>query len=79
MTERRSGAAGSGAREEAPSGRMGDRLEQAIQHHADLPAELERAEQELDAPPKKRGSLRRTAFWLVVLLTPTVAVFCTIS
>ena len=66
MTERRSGAGGSGAREEAPSGRMGDRLEQAIEHHVDLPAELERAEQELDAPAKKRGSLRRTAVWLAI-------------
>jgi uncharacterized protein (TIRG00374 family) len=55
-----------GSRAEAPAGRVGDRLEQAIAGHVDLPAELERGEQELEAPTGKRRSLRRTVFWLAV-------------
>jgi uncharacterized protein (TIRG00374 family) len=47
--------------------RVGDRLEQAIEHRADVPAELERGEQALQQEPAKgRGSLRRTIFWLAV-------------
>ena len=47
--------------------RVGDRLEQAIEHRADVPAELERGEQALEQEPAKgRGSLRRTIFWLAV-------------
>ena len=47
--------------------RVGDRLEQAIEHRADVPAELARGEQELERGPDKRtGALRRTIFWLAV-------------
>src|SRR6185436_2464038 len=54
-------------RADAPRRRVGDRLEQAIEHRADVPAELARGEQELEHEPAKgRGSLRRTIFWLVV-------------
>jgi putative heme transporter len=54
-----------GPRADAPRGRVGDRLEQAIEHHVDLPAELERGEQELEAAPAARSHrVRRTAFWL---------------
>jgi len=54
-------------RAEAPSGGLGDRLEQAIEHRADLPGEVARGEQELDAAPAGSGKrLRRTAFWLAV-------------
>jgi uncharacterized protein (TIRG00374 family) len=41
---------------------VGDRLEHAIEEHADVEHEIERAER--TAPPLQR--LRRTAFWLVV-------------
>jgi uncharacterized protein (TIRG00374 family) len=41
---------------------LGDRLEQAIERHADLEAELEREE----AAPPPRARLRRAAFWLAV-------------
>jgi uncharacterized protein (TIRG00374 family) len=53
---------------EPPLERLGDRLEQAIEHRADLPGELARGEQELDATPaeERRSSMRRTVFWLVV-------------
>jgi uncharacterized protein (TIRG00374 family) len=53
---------------EAPLERLGDRLEQAIEQRADLPGELARGEQELDAAPaqQRRSAIRRTAFWLVV-------------
>ena len=47
--------------------RVGDRLEQAIEHRADVPAELARGEQALEREPEQgRGSLRRTIFWLAV-------------
>ena len=56
-----------GPRAEPPPGRVADRLEQAIDHRADLQAELERGAQELDeAPAGRRRNLRRTAFWLGV-------------
>src|SRR3954452_10172568 len=52
---------------EAPRRRVGDRLEQAIEQRADVPAELARGERELEAEPEQRsGSLRRTIFWLAV-------------
>jgi uncharacterized protein (TIRG00374 family) len=66
MTEGRAGAAASGPRPGAPSAGMGDRLERAIEFHVDLPAELARGEQELEAPPKRRGGLRRTVVWLAI-------------
>jgi uncharacterized protein (TIRG00374 family) len=47
--------------------RVGDRLEAAIEQHADLPAELERGEQALEAAgEKRRGGLRRTIAWLAI-------------
>ena len=47
--------------------RVGDRLEEAIEHRADVPGELARGERELEAEPAKgHGSLRRTIFWLAV-------------
>jgi uncharacterized protein (TIRG00374 family) len=52
---------------DAPRRRVGDRLEQAIEHRADVPGELVRGERELEAEPGKgTGSLRRTVFWLVI-------------
>src|SRR3954470_18389645 len=52
---------------EVPGPRVGDRLERAIEHRADVPAELARGERELEADPERRtGSLRRTIFWLAV-------------
>src|SRR3954467_11287318 len=52
---------------EVPGPRVGDRLERAIEHRADVPAELARGERELAADPARRtGSLRRTIFWLAV-------------
>jgi uncharacterized protein (TIRG00374 family) len=46
--------------------RLGDRLERAIEHHADVAGELRRGEDQLDRePPDRRGRvLRRRAFWL---------------
>ncbi len=41
---------------------VGDRLERAIESHADVEQEIARAE----AEPPQRGRLRRTVFWLVV-------------
>jgi uncharacterized protein (TIRG00374 family) len=55
-----------GRHAEAPSGRVGDRLEQAIAEHVDLQAELERGEHELEAPMGRRRSVRRTAVWLAL-------------
>ena len=55
-----------GRHAEAPSGRVGDRLEQAIAEHVDLQAELERGEHELEAPTGRRRSVRRTAVWLAI-------------
>jgi uncharacterized protein (TIRG00374 family) len=56
-----------GPQSEVPRPRVGDRLERAIEHRADVPAELARGERELEAEPERRtGSLRRTIFWLVV-------------
>jgi hypothetical protein len=50
-----------------PRRRVGDRLEAAIEHHADVPAELARGERELEQEAaKRRGALRRTIFWLVI-------------
>ncbi len=68
---------------EPPRRGVGDRLEEAIGHRADVPGELERGERALEAEPAKgRGSLRRTIFWLAVsgislyLVAPSViAVF----
>ena len=51
---------------EPPHGRVGDRLERAIEQRADVPGELTRGERALEAEPAKRGSLRRTIFWLAV-------------
>src|SRR3954453_1320017 len=52
---------------EVPGPRVGDRLERAIEHRADVPAELARGERELEADPERRtGSLRKTIFWLAV-------------
>ena len=52
---------------DAPRRRVGDRLEEAIEHRADVPGELARGERALEAEPAKRGAaLRRTIFWLVV-------------
>jgi uncharacterized protein (TIRG00374 family) len=52
---------------ESRRGRIGDRLEHAIEQHADLEAELARGEHELEeAPPRRGGGLRRTIFWLIV-------------
>lgn len=46
---------------------IGDRLEGAIQHHADLPGDLERGEQALRRDAETRpGRLRRIVFWLGV-------------
>jgi putative heme transporter len=54
-------------RPDAPRRRVGDRLEHAIEQRADVPAELARGEQALEAEPERRSSsLRRTIFWLVV-------------
>jgi uncharacterized protein (TIRG00374 family) len=54
-------------RAEEPRRGVGDRLEHAIEQRADVPAELARGEQALEAEPAKRsGSLRRTIFWLAV-------------
>lgn len=43
-------------------GRLGDRVERAIDQHTDLAGEIERSE----AEPRPRGSLRRTLLWLAV-------------
>jgi uncharacterized protein (TIRG00374 family) len=52
---------------DAPQRRIGDRLEEAIEHRADVPGELARGERALEAEPAKRGAvLRRTIFWLAV-------------
>jgi uncharacterized protein (TIRG00374 family) len=52
---------------EPPRRRVGDRLEEAIEHHADIEAGLARGEQELEREPAKGGgSVRRTVFWLIV-------------
>jgi uncharacterized protein (TIRG00374 family) len=54
-------------RPERPRRRVGDRVEAAIQQHADLPAELERGERALEAEPERgRRGLRRTVVWLLV-------------
>src|SRR3954449_9813700 len=56
-----------GPQAEVPGRRVGDRLERAIEHRADVPAELARGERELEAEPERRtGSLRRTIFWLAI-------------
>jgi uncharacterized protein (TIRG00374 family) len=56
-----------GPHADPPARRVGDRLERAIEHRADVPAELARGERELEAEPERRaGSLRRTIFWLAV-------------
>ena len=51
---------------EPPRRRVGDRLEEAIEHRADVAGELARGERALEAEPAKRGALRRTIFWLAV-------------
>ena len=52
---------------EEPRHGVGDRLEQAIEHRADVPGELARGERALEAEPAKRGaSLRRTIIWLAI-------------
>jgi putative heme transporter len=43
--------------------RVGDRLERAIEEHADVEQEIQRGEAEA---PSRASKLRRTAFWLVV-------------
>jgi uncharacterized protein (TIRG00374 family) len=51
----------------SPRGRVGDRLEQAIEHHVDVAGEVARGEQELEpGPPAWPKRLRRTVFWLAV-------------
>jgi hypothetical protein len=53
---------------EAPRERLGDRLEQAIENHADVPAAVARGEQELDATPAqaRRSAIKRSLFWLAI-------------
>jgi len=51
---------------EAPRAGVGERLEQAIEHHADVAAEVARGERELEARERKGHSWRRTAVWLGV-------------
>jgi uncharacterized protein (TIRG00374 family) len=53
---------------EAPPERLGDRLEHAIEHRADLPGAVARGEQELDTTPAqgRLSAIRRTLFWLAV-------------
>jgi uncharacterized protein (TIRG00374 family) len=52
---------------QAPRRRVGDRLEEALEHRADVAGELARGERELEAEPARRSaSLRRTIFWLAV-------------
>ena len=52
---------------EAPRRRVGDRLEEALEHHADVAGELDRGERELEAAPARRkGSVRRMVFWLAI-------------
>lgn len=52
---------------EPPRGGVGDRLEAAIDRHADLPADIARGEQELEsAPPERRHRLRRRVLWLAI-------------
>ena len=51
---------------EPPRRRVADRLEEAIDHRADVPGELARGERALEAEPAKRGGLRRTVIWLAV-------------
>jgi uncharacterized protein (TIRG00374 family) len=54
-----------GPQAEPRAERVGDRLERAIEHHTDLPGEVERGERELDtAPAERRKAIRRYAFWL---------------
>jgi uncharacterized protein (TIRG00374 family) len=55
-----------GPRAEAPRARVGERLEQAIEHHADVAGEVARGELELEARERKGQNWRRTAFWLGV-------------
>jgi uncharacterized protein (TIRG00374 family) len=55
-----------GPRAEAPRAGVGERLEQAIEHHADVAGEVARGERELEARERKGQSWRRTAFWLGV-------------
>lgn len=49
-----------------PRSRVGDRVEAALEHRADVAGAVERGERELEAEPEKKGSLRRTAIWLAV-------------
>jgi uncharacterized protein (TIRG00374 family) len=51
-----------------PAGRpgIGDRLETAVESHADLPAQIARGEETLEAPPRAGRGLRRTVLWLLV-------------
>jgi uncharacterized protein (TIRG00374 family) len=53
---------------EEPRERLGDRLEQAIEHHADVPGSVARGEVELDAAPDqaRRSAIKRTLFWLLI-------------
>jgi uncharacterized protein (TIRG00374 family) len=52
---------------EPPRRRVGDRLEQAIEQHADVAGEIARGEEELEAKrAERRGALRRGIFWLAV-------------
>jgi uncharacterized protein (TIRG00374 family) len=53
-------------RAETPRPGVGDRLEQAIEHHTDVAGEVARGERELEARERKGQSWRRTAFWLAV-------------
>src|SRR3954471_23733173 len=49
---------------------LGDRVERAIERHADTPGEIERGEHE-----KKPHNLRRNVFWLAVTLVSLYLVF----
>src|SRR5215218_4919335 len=56
-----------GPETEATGRGVGDRLERAIEHRADVAGELARGERELEVQPERRtGTLRRTIFWLAV-------------
>lgn len=47
--------------------RVVDRLEHAVEQHVDVPSELARGDAELErTAARRRSTIRRTAFWLVV-------------
>jgi uncharacterized protein (TIRG00374 family) len=52
---------------EPRAARVGDRIEAAVERHADLPAEIVRGEETLEASPRRRRRLRRNVVWLLVM------------